>query len=77
MRPGSRPYIIIDDLDLDTPKASQFFNDVLNLNKPNYMKTILTDQEVKDMFSSANRNAQVMLRELFGDEQLGLRGQSC
>ena len=45
-----------------------------NSNKPKYMKTILTDQEVKDMFSCANRNTQVMLRELFGDEQLGLKG---
>ena len=43
-------------------------------NNQKYMKTILTDQEVKDMFSCANRNTQVMLRELFGDEQLGLKG---
>lgn len=45
------------------------------LNKPKYMKTILTDQEVKDMYSCANRSTQSMLRELFGNEQLGLKGK--
>ena len=40
-----------------------------------YMKTILTDQEVKAMFNDATRNAQAMFRKLFGDEQLGLKGK--